>query len=236
MSRRWFKRTVVFLLTWYVGTGVGLMLLQRSLIYFPDARRVTTENFPKGVFQRVAVEADSEVAWWCSQPPQTPITNLWIIYFHGNSGNITDRLGKARTLEAMGFPVCLLEYRGYGGNKGSPNERGFQQDACRLLTTLFQAGLKPGQMIFYGESLGAGIAVQMATEFPPARLILESPYTSLWEVAKVHYPVLTTLYPSLIQRDRFDNAAKLASIRAPLLLLHARHDTVIPIAHTQALQ
>ena len=128
--------------------------------------------------------------------------------------------------------VLLAEYRGFGGNSGSPSEQGFYDDARAAIAFLRQQGVEPGRMVFYGESLGSGVAVQMATEFACGALVLEAPYSSVADVAQGRY----WMFPvKALVRDRYDSTAKIARVRCPIFIMHGTADRVIPIRYGERL-
>ena len=119
----------------------------------------------------------------------------------------------------------LASYRGYGGNAGKPSEQGFYQDARAWLQKLQELGLSQDNIILYGESIGTGVAVQMATEFPDVKaLILESPYTSLPDVAAGTYFFIPV---HLLMKDKFDSYAKIKNVKVPLMIIQGLSDRVI---------
>lgn len=151
-----------------------------------------------------------------------------IIYFHGNTGHMGGRLAKAEKLLALGYGVVLVEYRGYGGNPGIPSESNLMEDARAAIKVMHKKGVAYKDMVLYGESLGTGVATQMATEMPKAKaLILEAPYTSVVDVAAHRYWYLPL---RRLVRDRFENDAKIGAVNMPVLIMHGNQDITIPIA------
>ncbi|MGH3442522.1 MAG: alpha/beta hydrolase, partial [Nitriliruptorales bacterium] len=124
----------------------------------------------------------------------------------------------------------LLDYRGYGGNPGRPSEQGLTADADAAAAWLSD---RPGidDVVYFGESLGAAVAIAVATDRPPAALVLRSPFTSLVEVARVHYgPV-----PRWLLRDRYPAVDQVASLEVPVLVVAGERDTIVPLAHSRRL-
>jgi hypothetical protein len=126
----------------------------------------------------------------------------------------------------------MLEYRGYGGNPGSPSETGLYADGAAALDFLDHQGIMPNRLVLYGESLGSGVAVRMAGQHEIAGLILEAPFTSVAQVAQYHYPFVPA---SLLVRDRFDSLSRIRAVKVPILILHGGRDTVIPMRFGRAL-
>ena len=122
--------------------------------------------------------------------------------------------------------VLLAEYRGFGGNGGTPREQGLYADARAAIGFLGRQGVGPGRMVLFGESLGSGVAVQMATEYACAALVLEAPYSSVVDVAQDRY----WMFPvKALVKDRYNSTAKIGKVRCPILIMHGTADRVIPI-------
>ncbi len=135
-------------------------------------------------------------------------------------------------LAKAGYGVFLPEYRGYGGNPGKPTEQGLYLDSRAALAWLKAGGFTPGQILFVGNSIGGGLATQLAIETKPAALILVSPFSSLPNVVAEKFPWIPV---ALLIRDHFDNGAKINQVAAPLLILHGTADGLIPHSHSERL-
>jgi fermentation-respiration switch protein FrsA (DUF1100 family) len=155
-----------------------------------------------------------------------------LVVFHGNAGHIGDRVPKFDELMDAGYGLLLAGYRGYGGNPGRPSEADLTGDARLLLDWLAGQGIGPARTVLYGESLGTGIAVKMAAERPAAALVLESPYTSIADVAQMHYWYLPAKWLLL---DKWNSMAHIGRIEAPLLVVHGARDRTIPARYGQRL-
>lgn len=162
--------------------------------------------------------------------PATPSMPV-IVLFHGNGGSIAIRGFRARDfIDHGGYGFLLSEYRGYAGNPGKISEQGLYDDARAYMKFLtVEQGISQNRIVLYGESLGTGIATQMALEYADIRaLVLEAPYTSMPAVAQKHMWWLPTYW---LLRDRYNNADKIAGVKAPLLVLHGQKDGVVPYSH-----
>ncbi len=213
----------------------ALYFVQRDLIYHPT--RSMPAPAAAGVPEMRPVELATQdglrLTSWHSPAQKGQPT---IIYFQGNGGNIAGRGFKARPYLDAGFGLLLVGYRGYGENPGKPNEQGLYADGRAALEFLKSQGVQPGLWVLYGESLGTGIAVQLAVEWaskaPLGAVVLESPFTSLGDAAAVHYPFIPAR--SLV-RDKFDSIAKIADIKAPVFIVSGENDGIIPAAHGKKL-
>ena len=156
-----------------------------------------------------------------------------VLVCNGNGGDRSMRAALAVALSRLGLAVLLFDYRGYGGNPGSPTEDGLAADARAALDYLAgRPEVDPRRVVYLGESLGAAVALRLATERPPAALVLRSPFASLAEVGRVHYPVLPV---SWLLRDRFDSAALAGRLDAPLLVVAGGRDGIVPVGHSRRL-
>jgi fermentation-respiration switch protein FrsA (DUF1100 family) len=164
-------------------------------------------------------------SWYRPAEPGQPT----MVYFQGNGGNIAGRAFKVRPYLDAGFGMLLVGYRGYGGNPGKPSEQGLYADGRAQFEFLEGQGIGPESWVVYGESLGAGVAVQLAME--QARksslgaVVLEAPFTSLSDVAAVHYPFVPA---RVLIKDRFESIAKIDKVKAPVFIVNGDRDGVIP--------
>ena len=207
----------------------GLYLLQRNLMYHPD--HAVPSPTASGAPEMMAVTLSTGdglalLAWY--RPPARGALSM--VYFHGNAGHIGHRASKVRPYLDAGLGVLLVSYRGYGGNPGSPTEAGLYADGRAALAFLAEQGVPPHMTVLYGESLGCGVAVQVAGELarsePVAAVVLESPFTGIGDVAASHYPFVPARW---LVKDRFDSAEKIAGIRAPVLIIHGEMDRIVPV-------
>lgn len=230
-TRRRLPRPLVFL-GLLLALGVALLfvgicsgVIERSFIYFPD-RQLIGDPADYGLpFDDVSFTADDGVqlhGWFV--PGDGDVTWLW---FHGNAGNISHRLENLRLLhDELGAAVFLFDYRGYGRSGGTPSEEGTYRDAeAALAYVLSRPDVDAQRIVYFGRSLGAGIAVELATRRPPFALILESPVPSIADLAKHHYPFLPV---GALLQTKYDSVPKIEDVRAPLLVLHGDQDEIVP--------
>lgn len=203
---------------------------QRSLIYFPNQTKPAIEIMHELGMIDVYLKSDNLklLSWYKAAKAGRPT----IIYFQGNQGNIADRKTIILPYLKKGFGVLLVGYRGYGSNEGYPTEEGLYADARAAYDYIQQQNINSNCIVIYGESLGTGTAIQLASEKPIAGLILQSPFTSLTEVGKYHYPFLPV---NILLADRYLNISKIRKVRVPLLFLLASDDEVIPSENAKKL-
>lgn len=215
------KQIVVISLCVFFSLMLVMYLFQRSFMYFPDNNLPLTKEFHAQDMQVVSLIGDGLIlhSWYKPAPLNRPT----ILYLHGNAGHIGYRMPLARNLINAGFGLFLLEYRGFGGNKGRSNEQGLYEDGRLALKFLQQQGVKISQVILYGESLGTAVATKLATEEPVCALILQTPFTSFVHLARYHYPWLP-----FKPWDRFDSLDRMSEIHSALLVLHGKNDLVVP--------
>ncbi|MCL2464768.1 MAG: alpha/beta hydrolase [Micrococcales bacterium] len=206
--------------------GTGLALGQRHLIYFPD------RSDPGPAAAHVTGGRDVQFttadglrlnAWLVV--PTAGAQDVAVLWLPGNAGNRGGRAGIAQELAGLGYTVLLVDYRGYGGNPGTPSENGLALDARAAAAYLRGQGFPADRTLYVGESIGTGVAVRLATTDPPAGIVLRSPYTSLVDVARQQFPWLPV---GLILRDRFDTLSYLPAIDVPVTVLCGSADTLVP--------
>lgn len=206
----------------------GLTMFQRDMIYHPDSTLPDPDQV--GVPEMVPVPVRTNdglvMTGWYAPPRQDG--HATIVYCHGNARTLAHRAHKARRLLDAGYGVFLVGYRGYGGNPGRPSETGLYADARAVVGWLLGREVAAEKLVLYGESLGTGIATQLATELEElGGLVLEAPFTRLPDLAP---PYLLPGFAPALMLDHYDSLAKIATVRAPLLVVHGEHDGVVPVA------
>lgn len=223
---------------WVWGVVVGAVLalvwgLQRRLIYFPDRTTPPPADTVLAGARDVVLRTEDGLelhAWYV--PPSGPDRWVAVLMAPGNAGNRADRAPLAARLTAEGVAVLLVDYRGYGGNPGRPSSQGLARDvraARRYL--LEQAGIPSHRQLYFGESLGAAVVTELATEHPPGGLLLRSPFVSLPAVAQAHYPGVPA---RLLLRDRYPVAEQIRAVAVPTAVVYGSTDTVVPAEQSRA--
>ena len=149
-----------------------------------------------------------------------------LLFFHGNAGNISHRRASLEVFYRLGLNVLMIDYRGYGQSQGSPSEAGLYMDASAAWAYLLdEKGFAADQVVIFGRSLGGAVAVDLASNVSARGLILESTMSSSRDFAQLVFPVLSRL---IFMRFDFDSAAKLPSVKTPVLVLHSPDDEIMP--------
>lgn len=218
-----------------IGGGFLLAAFEKSLIYFPTADLVGSPRDLNMEYESVTFAAGDGVrlhGWWVPAPEERAV----LLFFHGNAGNISDRLESIRIFHDLGLTVFIIDYRGYGRSEGEPSERGTYRDAEGAWAYLVeQREVDPASIVIFGRSLGAAVATWLAVRHTPAALMLESAFTSVADMAEELFPVLRWLPVRLFVRTRYDNLARMPEIRCPVLIAHSRDDEIIPYGHASRL-
>jgi uncharacterized protein len=203
---------------------IGLYTGQRKILFRCDAAEVdpATLGLKAKVVRLKTEDGESLVAW--SIPPLAgrPL----ILYFHGNAGGIDLRVERFRAMVKAGMGFLAIEYRGYASSTGSPSESGLKLDGEAAYAAAIASGVGPDRIVLLGESLGSGVAVALAARHKVGALVLDSPYSSIADVAAAAYwfvPVRALL------RDPFRNDLLIGSVSVPTLMVHGTKDNVVPI-------
>ncbi len=217
-------RVLAVLVAVYLLLALVAWIFQRHLIYFPDESAPTA---PPGVEEvRYTTEDGLELSGWLLTPESRP-PYATVVVSGGNAGHRADRLPLAEGLSDRGYAVLLMDYRGYGGNPGSPSEDGLIADHRAAVSyVLGRPDVDPGRLVYFGESLGSAVAAIRSAEQPPAALVLRSPFPELADVGQSHYWFLPI---GLLLRDRFRTSEPLDEYDGPTLVVAAEHDTVVPV-------
>jgi pimeloyl-ACP methyl ester carboxylesterase len=199
---------------------------QRRLIYMPSTGAVPpAATMLPGArdVQLTTHDGPSLGAWYVPAPAAAG--TFTVLVANGNAGDRSLRAPLARALANQGFGVLLFDYRGYGGNPGNPSEEGLARDGRAARQFLIDEGVPGNRMLYYGESLGAAVVAELATEHPPAGLLLRSPFTDLASVGQIHYPFLPV---GVLLKDRFPVAEYVARVTVPITVVYGTEDSIVP--------
>jgi hypothetical protein len=219
---------VAVLLAVLVG---ALWAVQRRLVYLPHGGPVASaaDAVPGGRDVELSTADGLTLGAWFVPGPTADAPAVLVA--NGNAGHRGMRAPLARALARAGLAVLLFDYRGFGGNPGSPSEEGLALDVRAARSHLVDvAGVPPERLLYYGESLGCAVVTELAVEHPPAGLVLRSPFADLAAVGRHHYPFLPVR--SLL-RDRYPVAEQVARVRAPTTVVYGARDTIVPPAQSR---
>jgi fermentation-respiration switch protein FrsA (DUF1100 family) len=215
----------------YTVSCLTLYVFQRRLLYFPDPAHYTPQQAGLVGAEEISLatpDGERLVAWYKPAPAPSPV----LLYFHGNGGGLYLRRDRIEALAGAGYGVLILGYRGYSGSTGRPTEKALVADGLLAYDYLTAQGVAPSRIVLYGESLGTGIATQVASQRQTSAVILEAPYSSVAAEAKAHFGIFPIDWLLL---DRFDSMAHIGRINVPLLIMHGSKDSVIPARSAHAL-
>jgi fermentation-respiration switch protein FrsA (DUF1100 family) len=212
-----------------VSLLAGLWIFQRHLIYLPTGTVPPIADVLPGWSEETIATQDGLklLAWYRTPESGKPV----VVVLPGNAGNRSDRAPLGARLAEEGYGVLLIDYRGYGGNPGHPSEGGLELDA-RAASSFVREQAPGHDVILFGESLGAAVAIGLAVDEPPAVLILRSPFTSLADAAAEHYPFLPV---RVLLRDRYPSYDRIGGIQSPVLVVAGTEDSIVPLAQSRTI-
>jgi len=225
----YFTTIILALVSFYVLLLIFVFSFQRNLLYHPSVDNyhkdeVTNEPTEIEKVKITTVDNINLVAWFYNKNIEKFKT---ILFFHGNAGSLENRTYKLNHFKDLNVNFLIIAWRGFSGNAGKPNEAGLYSDAASAIKWLKLKGVTEKNIILYGESLGTGVAVEVAQNKNYAGIILESPYTSMVNVGKKHYPFFPVRF---LLKDKFENHKKITNISVPVLIIHGKIDKIVPFA------
>ena len=215
---------ILSLLAVYTLVCVYVYINQRNLLYHPAENNYSNDeiNFD---YEEVWINTKRDIklkSWFIKKDLNNYKT---LIFFHGNAGNLFNRVHKLNELNKLDINILIVSWRGFSDNPGKPTEQNLYNDAKMSIKWLNNLGINNNQIILYGESLGTGVAVELGQENIFNSIILESPFTSIAKAAKIYYPYLPI---NLLLKDRYDSIDKISRITKPILIMHGMKDDIIP--------
>jgi uncharacterized protein len=209
----------------YCAVVVLLALQQRHYLYFPDTSRPVLPGAAVAKARALTVHTEDGLDLLAWLAPPADDAQPVVLYLHGNGGNIGYRAARFARLSRLGWGMLLLEYRGYGGNPGAPSEAGIYADARAGYAALRALGIPAQRILLWGESLGTGVAVRLATEVDVGAVLLEAPYTSITAIAQKRFPFVPVAW---LLQDRFDLIGRIPQVHAPVLVMTGERDAIVP--------
>lgn len=210
---------------WVMLVGI-LALQERRLIFFPTRGHLAkpADYGLRADELRVTASDGTELHGWWIQGSSARV----LVWYHGNAGNIVDRLDNARLfVQRLGVDIVLVDYRGYGLSQGKPDERGLYLDGAAIYDTVVARGVRPEDIVLFGRSLGGAVAVDVALRRPAGALVLESAFRSVPALAREHY----WFVPSALIRTKLDTESRIHRVQLPKLFLYSDRDEIVPLDH-----
>ena len=223
----YFTTTILALVSFYVLLLIVVFFFQRNLLYHPSLDNYIkdqTVNEPSGI-EKVKITTEDNIdliAWFYNRNVEKFKT---ILFFHGNAGSLENRTYKLNHFKDLNVNFLIIAWRGFSGNKGKPSEIGLYKDAESAIKWLKSRHVTDKNIILYGESLGTGVAIEVAQKKNYAGVILESPFTSMVDMGKKYYPLFPVRF---LLKDKFENYKKINKVSVPLLIIHGKSDKIVP--------
>ena len=218
--------SILSLFALYTLILIFIYFYQRNLLYHPNENNYLDDNIEFN-YEEVRIETENNIelkSWFINKDLKK---NKTLVFFHGNAGNLLNRVHKLNKLNKLDINILIVSWRGFSGNYGKPTEKNLYFDANQSIKWLNDRGIKNDRIILYGESLGTGVAVESAKNNSFNSVILESPFTSITNAAKIYYPYLPV---NLLLKDKYDSLNKIDKITDPVLIMHGMQDNVVPFS------
>ena len=210
----------------YLVLLIFIYFYQRNLLYLPSENNYQNDKIQFS-YEEIFIKVDDKItlkSWLINKDFKEFKT---LVLFHGNAGDLSNRIYKLNELNKLDINILLISWRGFSGNKGSPTEKNLYEDAEAAIKWLNEKKVENNQIILYGESLGSGVAVEIGKKNNFNGIILESPFTSVENSAKIYYPYLPVKF---LLKDRYDSINKIDKIRTPILIMHGKKDDIVPFS------
>lgn len=230
-----YLKIIPLLLVFYAVILSLVYIFQNRLLYHPRPESFTPESAGASIFKVVTFQVtdkQNSYGWYAS--PSVADKPFVLVMFHGNGGIVSDwRYIGPDYVQKLGIGVLVIEYPGYGNNEGTPSEDGILATARASIAWLKEQGIAEDHLIFYGHSMGTGVATAMASEFTNARaLLLEAPFSSAVSVARLRFPLLPVDW---LMHDQFRSDQRIANVKAPITIVHGDQDFIVPLSEGQKL-
>ena len=219
-----FLKIIIGILVIYTSLLLLLFIFQRNLMYHPDENNYSGDKLEVDIKKVKIITSDGlDLLGWFHKKNLKRFKT--IIYFHGNAGKLENRIHKLNHFKDMDVNFLIIAWRGFSGNDGKPSEESLYIDGNSAIKWLKNLGLSEKDIIIYGESLGTGVATEIAKSNDFAGLVLETPFTSMIEAAKNFYPYIPV---RILLRDKYENDKKIKNINIPVFVMHGEADQIVP--------
>ncbi len=216
-----FLQIIIFV---YILILIFLYFYQRNLMYHPNENNYSDDQITVNI-KKVKINTSDNIellGWYHEKDLKKHKT---VVFFHGNAGSLENRIHKLNHFQAMNVNFLIIAWRGFSGNKGKPSEKGLYEDGRSAINWLLDKGAEEKNIVIYGESLGTGVATHLSQNKNFAGLILETPFTSMIDAAKIFYPYIPV---GLLLKDKFENKNKIKNVTFPVLIMHGEMDQIVP--------
>lgn len=218
----------------FILSGISIYFLvviliyfnQRNLLYLPNENKYLDDQIQFN-YEEVFIEVEKDInlkTWFVKKDLRRYKT---LVFFHGNAGNLFNRTYKLNKLNNLEINILITSWRSFSENPGKPTEQNLYQDSKKIINWLNNKGVRNEKIILYGESLGTGVAVELGQSNEFNSIILESPYTSMTDAAKIYYPYLPVHF---LLKDKYDSINKILEIKTPILIMHGMKDQIVPFS------
>ena len=205
---------------------VFIYFYQRNLLYHPSENNYQNDKIQFS-YDEIFIKVDEKIklkSWIINKNLKKFKT---LLFFHGNAGELSNRIYKLNELNKLDINILLISWRGFSGNEGSPTEENLYKDAKAAIKWLNRKEVENNKIILYGESLGTGVAVEIGKKNNFNSIILEAPFTSMENAAKIYYPYLPV---KLLLKDKYNSISKIKKITTPILIMHGKKDDIVPFS------
>ena len=205
----------------YFFVTIFLYFYQDKLLYHPNVNARSSYELDHKV-DEILIPSDNDLIAWHYKNKENFKT---LVFFHGNAGDLSNRIYKLNELSKLKLNYLIFAYRGFNGSKGKPSEKGLYEDAENILYWLKSNKIFENNIIIYGESLGTAVAVHIAQNKNFSGIILEAPFTSMIELGQKYYPIFPVKF---LLKDKYESFKKINKIKSPVLVMHGKKDKIVP--------
>ena len=205
----------------YFFVTIFLYFYQDKLLYHPNVNARSSYELDHKV-DEILIPSDNDLIAWHYKNNENFKT---LVFFHGNAGDLSNRIYKLNELSKLKLNYLIFAYRGFNGSKGKPSEKGLYKDAENILNWLKSNKIFENNIIIYGESLGTAVAVHIAQNKNFSGIILEAPFTSMIELGQKYYPIFPVKF---LLKDKYESFKKINKIKSPVLVMHGKKDKIVP--------
>lgn len=229
---KWLKRMVLAAFGLYLAILLTFYFYQRDLLYFPPEIYLTPEAVKLSGFEEVELAGNKGAKLLAFWSPPSNDTDKVVMFFHGNGSAVYSNHDIYRDLVAMGLGVLGVGYPGYPGSEGKTSQAAVESATIKQRDFILRQGISDDRLVYFGTSLGSGVASQLAEHHPPSLLILDAPFNSIADMTRRLVPFLPI---NLLMRDQYRSHEALEGLQVPVIWIHGTNDSVVPLSQGQKL-